>query len=423
VYDNYRSNPCFIDGLKPSARKILYVVLKNNIREPVKVAQLQSKVAEQTQYLHGEASLGSVIVGLAQDYVGSNNLPYLKREGSFGSRFTNLAAASRYIFTCKEPYLDNLFPKEYNDILISQEFEGEIIEPRFFVPSLPMLLVNGSEGIGNGFAHKILPRNIEEIKSYIKSRSKGEDVQYNLIPHYNGFNGVILKISDVSFEIRGSIEVKSSTEIFINEIPVGKEHKEYVSTLQELKDAGKIKSFEDLCDDRIDKFRFLVKVDKKFTAQTETKMLEDLKLIKRVSENYTFLNENNEIVIFNSVNEIFDAYIKIKLEYTLKRKEHELAEMKRDIDIMKLKYQFIDLVIKGEIEINGKSKQYITDRIRELLPAAADKCDLLLGMPIFSLTTEKKEELLNSMKKLSAEYKSLKEKSEYDIWLEEIDKI
>ena len=62
-YDNYRKICSIVDGLKPSARKCVYTVLKHNITSSKKVAQLKSKVAEETNYLHGDDALAGVIVG------------------------------------------------------------------------------------------------------------------------------------------------------------------------------------------------------------------------------------------------------------------------------------------------------------------------------------------------------------------------
>ena len=105
-YDNYRKIGSCIDGLKPSSRKCIYSIIKRNITNPKKVSQLKSDAASDTQYLHGDTALEGVIVGLAQDFTGSNNIPLLQREGSFGTRLIPAAAAGRYIFTCKEKYLD-----------------------------------------------------------------------------------------------------------------------------------------------------------------------------------------------------------------------------------------------------------------------------------------------------------------------------
>jgi DNA topoisomerase-2 len=424
VYDNYRKLASVVDGLKPSSRKVVYTMLKNNIKEKIKVSTLGSKVIGETSYLHGEKSMYDVIVGLAQDFVGANNINLILPEASFGFRHNNEASEARYIFTCKSPIMDKLFLKEDNDVLIQQTFEGEKIEPRFFVPTLPILLINGSEGIGNGYAQKILPRNPENLKKWIEKYLKdGTKDSTLLIPYYSGFKGDIIQTGEKSFSIIGKVDVLSQTELMITEIPLNYDLEKYVKVLNTLEEKGVIKSYTDLSDSKKDTFKFHIKCDRKFTQQTKEKILDDLKLIQKVTENYTCLNEHNRVETFESVEDILERYISIKLEYMFKRKEAIIGKIKREVDLLEAKYRFIELIIKGKIEVNGKSKQYIVDKIEELLPSASDKTDILLSMPIWSLTPEKQEELLKSLKKLAEEYKEYKDKSLEDMWKEEIDGI
>src|SRR5574344_456638 len=143
-YSTMRALASYIDGQKNASRKVLSSIM-NRPNKDTKVSILSGLIMTDTEYLHGDIS-GSIVT-LAQNYLGTNNLPLLTREGNFGTRFENEASATRYIFTAKEKYFDNIFKKEDNDILIQQYFEGTKIEPRFFVPTLPLVLVNGSEGI------------------------------------------------------------------------------------------------------------------------------------------------------------------------------------------------------------------------------------------------------------------------------------
>jgi DNA topoisomerase-2 len=157
------------------------------------------------EYLHGEVSLEGVIVNLAQNFVGSNNLPLLSPEGSFGTRFIPEAGASRYIYTKMQPYLTDIFKKEDEPLLEKQYFEGSQIEYKYYVPIIPILLINGNEGISSGFAQKILPRDINEIKEAIISILNDNFVD-RIKPSYNEFEGNIIQIGENSYEIQGVIE-------------------------------------------------------------------------------------------------------------------------------------------------------------------------------------------------------------------------
>jgi len=84
--DNIRSIPSCADGLKPGQRKVLFGCFKKGVVKEIKVAQLAGYVSEKTAYHHGEQSLTATIVGLAQNFVGSNNINLLDPNGQFGTR-------------------------------------------------------------------------------------------------------------------------------------------------------------------------------------------------------------------------------------------------------------------------------------------------------------------------------------------------
>jgi len=190
-YDNLRSIASITDGLKNSGRKVLSTVLDKGIKKEVKVSRLKSTVSEHTEYLHGEDNLASVIVNMARRYTGSNNLPLMKDQGNFGKRFINEASADRYISTSGEKYIEYLYPKADNGILIQQEFEGEKIEPRFFVPIIPMIFVNGSpNAISTGFAQNILPRPVNQIIKMVETYLEKGTIKVPK-PGWAGFKGTV----------------------------------------------------------------------------------------------------------------------------------------------------------------------------------------------------------------------------------------
>lgn len=425
LYASFRSIASYIDGLKPSSRKIVYTLKKKNIINDVKVSRLASTVSELTEYLHGEGSLQGVISNMAQTFVGSNNDALLYPAGSFGTRFVPIASAPRYIFTRKSESFDNYFSKEDDEILIQQEFEGTIIEPKFFVPVLPLLLINGSEGIGTGFAQKILPRNKEEIKKYINDylTDPSKVSQKPLVPFYAGFNGTILQGEELgSWSILGSYRIKDITTIIIDEIPIGYTLSTYTKVLDSLEERKIILSFEDKSEN--DNFLFEVKVSKEFTKQSNEKILDDLKLVKRVTENYTCVAEDNSIREFNSAEEIIKAYIEVRLEYYKKRKQYLLSIYSEQLSEIQSKALFISEVINNNIYVNNTPKAQILSQLTsyEDIIEVNGSYDYLLNMPIYSLTKEKYEELQKKAKDKKAQIKELKLKSEKDLWKEDLEK-
>ena len=171
-YDNTRSSPCVIDGFKPSQRKVLYGAFKRKLTSEIKVIQFSGYVSEHTAYHHGEASLNGTIISMAQDFVGSNNVNLLVPSGQFGSRLLGGkdAASPRYIYTYLSPITRLIFKEEDDALCRYLVDEGQRIEPDYYLPIIPMVLVNGSEGIGTGYSTTIPNYNPVDIVNYIKSK-------------------------------------------------------------------------------------------------------------------------------------------------------------------------------------------------------------------------------------------------------------
>jgi len=148
-YDCDRSIPNLMDGLKVSQRKILYSAFKKNLVSEIKVAQFSGYVSEHSGYHHGESSLNGAIVNMAQTFVGSNNINVLMPNGQFGTRLQGGkdSASERYIFTQLNKITRMIFKKEDDVILNYLNDDGTPVEPVFYAPILPMILVNGTKGL------------------------------------------------------------------------------------------------------------------------------------------------------------------------------------------------------------------------------------------------------------------------------------
>jgi len=409
-YDNLRKIASVVDGFKNASRKVAYTIQEKKIKENIKVSQLASKIAEFSDYLHGDASLPGVIVSLARRFIGTNNIPLMKAEGNFGSRFTQDPAAPRYIFSSGEDIFFKLFNPDDREILRNQTFEGEKIEPMFYVPSLPLLLINGSEGLSTGFAQKILPRDPEKIKKLLLKKLSGKkltDADYNdaLMPFYKGYKGSIKKgVNSNQYIVEGVIEKKDPTHLLISEVPIGYELKQYCKILDKLEDDKFILSYKDLSDK--DNYKFEIRMMKKDIEKFDIPtLLDKFKLIKTISENYTCINENNRIVIFKSAKEIFEYYYNVKIQYIQKRKDFLVKSISDDIRLLVSKYTFVKGIVDGNIVVQKRKKADIVKDLEKIdrIIKYEGNYDYLLRMPVYSLTDEKLTELLNSIKERKAE--------------------
>eukprot|EP00656_Telonema_subtile_P002173 TRINITY_DN10947_c0_g1_i1.p1 TRINITY_DN10947_c0_g1~~TRINITY_DN10947_c0_g1_i1.p1 ORF type:complete len:1037 (+),score=133.52 TRINITY_DN10947_c0_g1_i1:228-3338(+) len=216
-YDNKRSIPCFVDGLKVSQRKVLWAMLTRN-SGAMRVSQIAGYVSEMAHYHHGEASLVGSIIVMARDYVTSNNVPLLSPEGQFGSRSMegHDHAAARYIFSKVAKVTRYIFPKEDDEHLKYINSDGDRVEPEFFAPVIPFTLVNGTRSIGFGYMNNLIPRNPLKVLAATRAVVNGETVAsaFNadtLMPHFSGFLGST-KRDPVNGEIYtyGTVEIHAT---------------------------------------------------------------------------------------------------------------------------------------------------------------------------------------------------------------------
>jgi DNA gyrase/topoisomerase IV subunit A len=420
-YDNLRKIASAIDGQKNASRKILYTILEKNIKDEIKVSQLGSKVSEFAEYLHG--NMDGVIVGLAQNYPGTNNVPLLSREGNFGTRFSQEASASRYIYTFGTKEFFNIFNKDDNAILEKQYFEGQEIEPKFYYPSLPILLINGSDGVSSGFAQKILPRNPNFMRQYIQHKLTGSKYDKNaFVPYFEGFTGIIEQGENTAqWIIKGKIVRKSINKIEIVEVPVGYDLKGYLSVLDDLEDKKIIQTYKDKSEN--DKFLFEVTISSKDLKEWDDEiLLSKLKLIKKITENYTCIDADNRIKVFEKVEDIMDYYIFVKKDGLRLRKDYLIEKYDLEIRLDYSKYLFVKNIVEEKLIINKRKKSDIEIDMSNIkgIIKRDDSYDYLLNMSIQSLTEERMKRLEDEIKNKKVELDKLKDTSIEDIWISDL---
>ena len=421
VYDNVRKLGNYIDGQKNASRKIVHTVLQQNIDKFVKVSNLGPKVQDYAQYLHG--SLEGTIVNMTANYVGSgNNVPLLEGDGNFGSSFINDAAATRYIFARMNPILKQLYNKDDFVNLEHQNFEGAKIEPRFYVPVLPMLAINGSEGVSIGFAQKILPRDPKQIFKWVQQRAEGSKITARLTPYWEGMSCKVAKgESSTQWEIHGSFVRKSKHRITIDSLPVGYTLKQYQAVLEKLVEDKVIKDYDDLSDN--DVFEFEIQVDRAFGERTDEWIMTKLKLIKKVSENFTCIDEHNKIVIFKGLKELLEAWYVKRIEYNDKRKQHLLSSMQEEMDYTNARAKFIQGVVDGAIELRNAKETAVITQAEAYDVILQGRVKGFLGLPMRSLTTEEIAKLKEKAKALKTQIADYSKLTFENILLQDLDTI
>lgn len=408
VYDNVRKLGSYIDGQKNAMRKILHTVLQQNIDKFVKVSNLGPKVQDFAQYLHG--SLEGTVVNMTANYVGSgNNLPLLEGDGNFGSTFIPEAAATRYIFARMNPVLKQLFVKDDFVNLHHQNFEGAKIEPRYYMPTLPIIAINGSEGVSIGFAQKILPRDPAQIKKWVEQKAKGQKPKADLTPHWSGMRCTVTQgDSPTQWVITGAFNRTSKHRIMITALPVGYTLSQYLAILDKLVDDKVIKDYKDLSDNDI--FEFELHVESSFTAKTDEWILDKLKLVKKVTENFTCIDEDNKIVVFENMTHLLDAWYAKRIHFNQLRKNYLLQKMQDDMDYAIARATFIKGVVEDKIDLKNVTEDKIVKQAEAYNAILKGKVDKFLGLPMRSLTKEEIQKLnakVQELKNEIAEYSKL----------------
>lgn len=416
-----RAIPSVIDSFKVVQRKIMHIsnkTWKTGQEKPLKVFQLSGRIADMTYYHHGSQSMENAIINVAQKF--KNNLPLLEEHGIFGSLRSPNAGAPRYIGT----RLHENFRKVYKDfeLLEYNEEEGNIVEPKFFLPIIPMVIVNGSSGIAVGFASNILNRNPKDIIRYCENILNGKQNRKKLIPYSPYFDGTYDRDENnhKRWIIRGIFERVNTTTIKVSELPPSMSYEKYDDILDDLYDKKLITNYDN--NSTGGTIEYIIKFTRSsLSGLTDEKLYKFLKLEEYVTENFNVLNENQNLISFETAEDICEYFVEFRLKYYNKRKENTVAKLKREENILSNKAKFIKAVIEDVIIINNKKKDDIIKGITKLkLDKVDDSYDYLLRMPIYSLTKEMYDKLKEDIKTKKTEIKKILETKPSDMYLEDL---
>jgi len=451
VYDTQRSIPNVMDGLKPGQRKILFGCFKRNLtKDTIKVAQLSGYISENAAYHHGEESLNKTIVGMAQTFVGSNNINLLYPDGQFGTRKDNGndAGSPRYIYTKLEKIASVLFNSLDFPSLNYTEDDGQTVEPEFYTPILPMVLVNGASGIGTGFSTDVPSYNPEDILKNITLLMSGKQ-QTEIIPWYRDFKGKIAKCKEAGkYTSIGNFKRLGDKKIEVTELPVGmsivgfkKVLSKYILSLQkEEEKKGKapkkqkdaiIESFDEKHKDG--NIRFVLLFDSKET--TDKMVKNNFELFKKTFNLAANINTTNmhlfdkdlKIKKYKTVNDIIKDFYNVRLDFYKKR--YAFIKNKLEIELLKIsaKVRFIREVIAEEITVFKKSRDYINKKLEKReYPKFAENENVkesftyLTKMSIDNFTKEKIAELEALLNKSQEALDTLLGKTPVKLWKEDL---
>ncbi|KAM3184368.1 DNA topoisomerase 2-alpha [Hymenolepis weldensis] len=472
--DNERSIPSLVDGLKPGQRKVLFTCLKRNQVKEIKVAQLTGAVAEMSSYHHGEMSLMGTIINLAQDFVGSNNLNLLLPIGQFGTRLAGGkdSASARYIFTALSPLSRRVFHEHDDAILNYLQDDNQRIEPEWYIPIIPMVLINGAEGIGTGWSTKVPNYDTLDVISNLRRMLDGLDPR-PMLPSYRGYHGKIVEVGENRYVFFGEIAVLDDQTVEISELPVKVWTQTYKEQVLELMLNGSEKvpvSIIDYKEYHTDvTVRFVITMTQDKLREAETVGLHKFfKLAVPFTTNSMVLfDKAGCLKRYNSAQEILQEFYTLRLELYDKRKSYLVGMLSAEARRLENQARFVMEKIEGKIIIENRSKKDLVrllrdqkydpdpvrawkecvDKMAAIEDAAAarqqagespeevvegEETDVsklaadynyILGMPLWSLSKERKDDLLAQRDKKRTELKILMEKSNKHLWRADLEEL
>ena len=446
-YDNDRSIPNLVDGQKISLRKILFSAFKKRLINEIKVAQFSGYVSEHSGYHHGEASLNGAIIGLAQNFVGTNNINLLEPRGQFGTRLLGGkdAASERYIFTLLNKLTRLIFPEADDAILNYLDDDGSTVEPIYYVPIIPMVLINGSKGIGTGFSTDIMPYNPLQIISKLQLMLQNKDHDIDILPYYKGFKGTIEHLkADHKYLIKGKYEKIGNNKIKITELPIGiwtEDYKTYIEKLidNKKKDKSYIRDYTDMCTEADIDFTIefypnclnelmtkTTDISGNTTSVTELEKL--LKLYTTHSTTNMHLFDNKErLRKYDNVNQIIEEYYHIRLAFYEKRKNYQIDSIEKDLIKLSNKARYINFTLEGKIDLRRKKKDAINKLLVDLkfdpIEDNGDNYNYLVKMPMDSVSEEAVKKLMKEEANKENELLILVNTTIQEMWLNELDEL
>lgn len=459
-----RSIPRIEDGLKESQRKIIatstnrwnYKNHGSGGYSSVKVAQFGGNVSEKMQYEHGEKSLEEAIIGMAQNYVGTNNIPLFYNDGQFGTRAKGGkdAGSARYIHTYPRTITTYIFRDEDENLLIRKESEGEIVEPETYYPVVPMVLVNGAQGIGSGHSTFIPQYDPNVLVDYIRKRINIDngikETLPKLIPYYRGHRGElkvvenkktqkIAKKEDLRSEASenseeeiekepghveegapmphvtmvsyGNYHINEAGDIVIDELPIGKWTHDYLETLDVLKEKKIIKDYRNLSAQN--------KVYFELYGFANGKPDHEKLFLKRTYglTNMVLLNSENKPTKYSSPESIIEEFYQIRVEIYNMRKANLIDKLEKKMEKLKEILKFVHAILEDKIQYKNVPKDKIIEQLVEL----GINTELLSVVKFYDCTKEQIISINSQIAKIEEEINVIRNTPATDFWLEDLE--
>ena len=394
-----RAIPNMIDGLKPVQRFYLYSSLINSKKDFKKVSAVSGIISDYG-YNHGEASAAGAGQLMAATW--NNNICLVEGRGSFGTRLVQEAGAARYVYT----RLHDNFGKYVKDLDLSPVHDDPEHEPpAFYLPAIPLVLINGTKGIATGFATNILPHCPASVTEACVEYLETKEIKKPINLKFPEFNGTIEqnKEDPKKYISCGTYSKKSKTQLLISEVPYGFDRESYVKVLDNLEDEGDIVSYDDLCDKQ--GFKFEVKLKQNISAKwTRSKIIGKFKLAKPFAQNLTVIDYEGKLREYDDARQLIKDFCDYRLGILKQRIDARKAEYEEEVRWLNVKMEFVQANVDGRIVFKDNSKAQVIKQIMQETSGTGGDTNRLLALSILNLT---KEEIVKLKKQIAESKRTL----------------
>lgn len=303
---------------------------------------------------------------------------------------------------------------------------------------MPMVLVNGADGIGTGWASKIPNYNPREIVENLLRMLEGREPK-EMVPWFKNFRGTISKLGHQMYVCHGELARVGPDRVEITELPARVWTTAFKEELENMMTRDEILDFEDYSTD--DRVGIVVKMDKeKLRRATEEKGLHVFfKLQTTLSTTSMVLFDHMGCIrTYETVQDILVEFFGLRLDFYGKRKAFMERMMAAEASKLANQARFVSEMCEGELEFENQEKQaiiedlarrkYASDPVEEWkesqgvasYKSGCPDYDYLMSMPMWNLTKGKMEELSKERDKKEEELSDLRATSKEELWRREL---
>lgn len=381
-----RAIPKLTDGLKNGQRIALWVL--RNKADEIKTISVSGAMLGEKLYVHGDASANDTVSSLAAPYL--NNICLIEGIGNFGTKLVpNEFSAPRYTSVKRSKFAEKVLYKDLDLVPLIDNYDGSVSYAGTFLPTIPIVLLNGISGIAVGWSTEILPHRLEDIVDACVAVLDGKSVK-QLKPYYDAYNVDVEHIEGDSWYLNGKVEIAGDVAI-IKEVPAGLKIEKLHEHLDSLEDDNVIKEYVDRSSDNINvqvKFKRGELKDK-----TVDELIDLFKIRKRVTERIVVGTPDNRIRAYDTHNELIKDFVEWRLGWFSKRYQRLLEIAAKDLAYnLAIKKCFDDKLPEKLSTI--KSKSDLTDVIKKSVcefNLDDSQIDKIVTLPTYRWTSENLE--------------------------------